>query len=90
MENIWKNKKPEISEDEKDIKLEFNSEKEKTHLNLRKKKIYDILSSKRKINLSDENDDLRKYRLFLEDIGDIPPEFKIDITHFNEKVIIFL
>ena len=38
MENIWKNKKPEISEDEKDIKLEFNSEKEKTHLNLRKKK----------------------------------------------------
>ena len=90
MENIWKNKKPEISEDEKDIKLEFNSEKEKTHLNLRKKKIYDILSSKRKINLSDENDDLRKYRLFLEDIGDISPEFKIDITHFNEKVIIIL
>ena len=36
MENIWKNKK--ISEGENDIKLEFNSEKEKTHLNLRKKK----------------------------------------------------
>ena len=88
MENIWKNKK--ISEGENDIKLEFNSEKEKTHLNLRKKKIYEILSSKRKIDLSDENDDLKKYRLFLEDIGDIPPEFKIDITHFNEKVIIIL
>ena len=88
MENTWKNKrqKIDISEDENKLKLEFNSEKEQTHLNLRKKKIYEILSSKRKIDFSDENSDLIKYRLNFEDIGNIPSEFKIDIPQFIEKV----
>lgn len=88
MENPWKNKsqKVDISEDENKLKLEFNSEKEQTHLNLRKKKIYEILSSKRKIDFSDENSDLIKYRLNFEDIGEIPSECKIDIPQFIEKV----
>jgi hypothetical protein len=88
MENPWKNKsqKVDISEDENKLKLEFNSEKEQTHLNLRKKKIYEILSSKRKIDFSDENSDLIKYRLNFEDIGEIPSEYKIDIPQFIEKV----
>ena len=88
MENPWKNKsqKVDISEDENKLKLEFNSEKEQTHLNLRKKKIYEILSSKRKIDFSDENSDLIKYRLNFEDIGEISSEYKIDIPQFIEKV----
>ena len=88
MENPWKNKsqKVDISEDENKLKLEFNSEKEQTHLNLRKKKIYEILSSKRKIDFSDENSDLIKYRLNFEDISEIPSEYKIDIPQFIEKV----
>lgn len=70
------------------IKKELNSEKEINHLNLRKIKLNDLISSKRKINsLKKDNNEMKeKYNLNLEDIKSIPQEYIIDIPKFIEKV----
>ena len=89
MENFWQNKNNiNISTDENTIKNEFNSEKEKNHLNLRKKKLNEIIASKRKLDLSKKSNDVirTEYSLNFEDIGIIPDKYKIDIPQFIEKV----
>ena len=93
MENFWQNKNNiNISIDENTIKKEFNSEKEKNHLNLRKKKLNEIITSKRKIDLSIKSNDLiqKEYSLNFEDIGNIPDKYKLDIPLFIQKVRIYL
>ena len=89
MENFWQNKNNiNISINETTIKNEFNSEKEKNHLNLRKKKLNEIIASKRKLDLSKKSNDVirTEYSLNFEDIGIIPDKYKIDIPQFIEKV----
>ena len=89
MENFWHNKNNDnISINEKEFKKELNTEKEKTHLNLRKKKLNDLISSKRKINcLEDSNNEIKKnYSLNLENINNIPIAYNVDIPQFIEKV----
>ena len=89
MENFWHNKNNDnISINEKEFKKELNTEKEKTHLNLRKKKLNDLISSKRKINcLEDSNNEIKKnYSVNLENINNIPIAYKVDIPQFIEKV----
>ena len=85
MENFSKiqNNKNEIT------KMEFEEEKEKSRLNLRKIKLEKILSSKRKMNLVDGSDTEKKknYSLNLDDIiNNIPDEYKINIIQFLDKV----
>ena len=85
MENFSKiqNNKNEIT------KMEFEEEKEKSRLNLRKTKLEKILSSKRKMNLVDGSDtEIKKnYSLNLDDIiNNIPDEYKINIIQFLDKV----
>ena len=85
MENFSKiqNNKNEIT------KMEFEEEKEKSRLNLRKFKLEKILSSKRKMNLTDGSDtEIKKnYSLNLDDIiNNIPDEYKINIIQFLDKV----
>jgi hypothetical protein len=85
MENFSKiqNNKNEIT------KMEFEEEKEKSRLNLRKIKLEKILSSKRKMNLVDGSDtEIKKnYSLNLDDIiNNIPDEYKINIIQFLDKV----
>ena len=70
-------------------KMEFEEEKEKSRLNLRKTKLEKILSSKRKMNLIDGSDDeiKKNYSLNLDDIiNNIPDEYKINIIQFLDKV----
>ena len=70
-------------------KMEFEEEKEKSRLNLRKTKLEKILSSKRKMNLTDGSDtEIKKnYSLNLDDIiNNIPEEYKINIIQFLDKV----
>ena len=70
-------------------KMEFEEEKEKSRLNLRKTKLEKILSSKRKMNLVDGSDtEIKKnYSLNLDDIiNNIPDEYKINIIQFLDKV----
>ena len=70
-------------------KMEFEEEKEKSRLNLRKTKLEKILSSKRKMNLTDGSDDeiKKNYSLNLDDIiNNIPDEYKINIIQFLDKV----
>ena len=70
-------------------KMEFEEEKEKSRLNLRKTKLEKILSSKRKMNLTDGSDsEIKKnYSLNLDDIiNNIPDEYKINIIQFLDKV----
>ena len=70
-------------------KMEFEEEKEKSRLNLRKTKLEKILSSKRKMNLIDGSDDeiKKNYSLNLDDIiSNIPDEYKINIIQFLDKV----
>ena len=89
MENFSKNKmNMDTSVNEITIKKELNSEKEMNHLNLRKIKLNDLISSKRKINsLKKDNNEMKeKYNLNLEDIKSIPQEYIIDIPKFIEKV----
>lgn len=89
MENFSKNKmNMDTSVNEITIKKELNSEKEMNHLNLRKIKLNDLISSKRKINsLKKDNNEMKeKYNLNLEDIKNIPQEYIIDIPKFIEKV----
>lgn len=89
MENFSKNKmNMDTSVNEITIKKELNSEKEMNHLNLRKIKLNDLISSKRKINsLKKDNNEMKeKYNLNLEDIKNISQEYIIDIPKFIEKV----
>lgn len=89
MENFFGNKNsinttPDINE----TKKELDSEKEKKHLELRKNKLYNLISSKRKINLFNETNNLIKknYDLNYEEIANIPNTYKIDIPKFIQKV----
>ena len=93
MENFSKNKmNMDTSVNKITIKKELNSEKEMNHLNLRKIKLNDLISSKRKINsLKKDNNEMKeKYNLNLEDIKNIPQEYIIDIPKFIEKVRILI
>ena len=82
MENISNLQKNEI------IKKEFEGEKEKSRLNLRKNKIEEILSSKRRNIIMNESDnEIKPYSLHLEDIiNNIPDEYKIDMIQFLDNV----
>ena len=74
---------------ENTIKDEFNLDKEKTRLNLRKNKLNNIISSKRKIiSFNQDNDFIKKeYNINLEEIiNNIPFEYKINITQFIDQV----
>lgn len=69
------------------VKALLNKEKEISKLSLRKNKLNDILSSKRKINFNSEiNSKLNEeYSIDLNDLS-IPEEQKIDINKFYENV----
>ena len=74
---------------ENTIKSEFNLDKEKTRLNLRKNKLNNIISSKRKIISFNQDNDLikKEYNINLEEIiNNIPLEYKINITQFIDQV----
>ena len=73
-------------------KKEFEYEKEKCRLNLRKNKLAEILSSKRRKIINNENDKkIQNYSIQLEDIiNNIPNEYKIDINLFLDNVRIFI
>jgi hypothetical protein len=73
-------------------KKEFEYEKEKCRLNLRKNKLAEILSSKRRKIINNENDKkIKNYSIQLEDIiNNIPNEYKIDINLFLDNVRIFI
>lgn len=85
MENLSNIQKNEIT------KKEFEYEKEKCRLNLRKNKLAEILSSKRRKIINNENDKkIKNYSIQLEDIiNNIPNEYKIDINLFLDNVRIF-
>ena len=82
--NFIKNKTNSNIED--DLKLE----KEEIRLSLRKKKITNIISSKRKIsyNIQNINDNKEKYSIEFKDIK-IPNECQIDISKFLDNVRAF-
>ena len=86
MENLSNIQKNEIT------KKEFEHEKEKCRLNLRKNKLAEILSSKRRKIINNENDKkIKNYSIQLEDIiNNIPNEYKIDINLFLDNVRIFI
>ena len=86
MENLLNIQKNEIT------KKEFEYEKEKCRLNLRKNKLAEILSSKRRKIINNENDKkIKNYSIQLEDIiNNIPNEYKIDINLFLDNVRIFI
>ena len=69
------------------VKALLSKEKEISKLSLRKNKLNDILSSKRKINFNSEiNSKLNEeYSIDLNDLS-IPEEQKIDINKFYENV----
>jgi len=91
MEEPFPNKL-DFSTSENSLKLEFNQEKEKTRLNLRKSKLDKILLSKRKIILSNNTDNnfietKKKYELNLDEIKpNIPPKYQLDIPLFLDSV----
>ena len=86
MENLSNIQKNEIT------KKEFEYEKEKCRLNLRKNKLAEILSSKRRKIINNENDKkIKNYSIQLEDIiNNIPNEYKIDINLFLDNVRLFI
>ena len=86
MEDLSNIQKNEIT------KKEFEYEKEKCRLNLRKNKLAEILSSKRRKIINNENDKkIKNYSIQLEDIiNNIPNEYKIDINLFLDNVRIFI
>ena len=86
MENLSNIQKNEIT------KKEFEYEKEKCRLNLRKNKLAEILSTKRRKIINNENDKkIKNYSIQLEDIiNNIPNEYKIDINLFLDNVRIFI
>ena len=61
-------------------------------MNLRKNKLAEILSSKRRKIINNENDKkIKNYSIQLEDIiNNIPNEYKIDINLFLDNVRIFI
>ena len=70
-------------------KKELKKEKEKSRLNLRKRKLDKILFSKRMLTFLNESDnDIKKnYDLNFEDIiNNIPDKYKIDIPLFLDRV----
>ena len=69
------------------VKALLNKEKEISKLSLRKNKLNDILSSKRKINFNSEINSKfnEEYSIDLNDLS-IPEEQKIDINKFYENV----
>lgn len=56
-----------------------------THLSLRKNKLEFILASKRKISLNSIEDNLKNYKIKIEELN-IPPQFQINIYQFFENV----
>ena len=64
-------------------------EHEENRLNLRKKKINNIIASKRKISMINEiqEKDTQEYLLKLDEIN-IPKELRINLEEFNKNVII--
>ena len=56
-----------------------------THLSLRKNKLEFILASKRKISLNSIEDNLKNYKIKIEELN-IPPQFQINIIQFFENV----
>ena len=84
MENLSLIKSKENS---KDLKEEFKLEKEKEKLSLRKKKINNIILSKRKITYKTENKEeiKQKYIIKIDDIQ-ISKEYELDIPSFINKV----
>lgn len=91
MEEAFPNKF-DFSKNENSIKLEFNKEKEKTRLNLRRNKLDKILLSKRKIILLNNDDNnfietKKKYELNIDEIiTNIPPKYQIDFPLFLDNV----
>lgn len=83
MEKLNFKKNNNYSNIEDDLKLE----KEEIRLSLRKKKITNIISSKRKIlhHIQNVNDNKEKYTIELKDIK-IPNEYQIDIPKFLDNV----
>ena len=66
----------------------LRAEKEQTKLTLRKNKLFNILSSKRKIIFHNETDSSLEQE-YLFDVNDIaiPDELKIDLNKFFQNVI---
>ena len=64
---------------------------EESKLSLRKKNLYNIISSKRKLIFENETDSKvdEEYVIDIKKIV-IPEEFKIDINKFYENVIIYI
>ena len=83
MEKLNFKKNKNISNIEDDLKLE----KEELRLSLRKKKITNIISSRRKIlnNIQNANDNKEKYTIEPKEIK-IPNECQIDIPKFLDNV----
>ena len=84
MENLSLTKSKENSTD---LKEEFKLEKEKEKLSLRKKKINNIILSKRKITYKTENKEeiKQKYIIKIDDIQ-ISKENELDIPSFINNV----
>jgi hypothetical protein len=72
------------------VKQFIRAEKENSRLTLRKNNLYNILSSKRKINLSYESESNLSEEYII-DINDfiIPEEQKIDLDKFYQNVTIY-
>ena len=66
----------------------LRAEKEQTKLTLRKNKLFNIISSKRKITFQNETDPVieQEYLINLNDIT-IPEELKINLNKFFQNVI---
>ena len=65
----------------------LRAEKEQTKLTLRKNKLFNIISSKRKINFQNETDPIiQDYLINLNSIS-IPEELKINLNKFFQNVI---
>ena len=84
MENLSLIKSKENSTD---LKEEFKLEKEKEKLSLRRKKINNIILSKRKITYKTENKEeiKQKYIIKIDDIQ-ISKEYELDIPSFINNV----
>ena len=84
MENLSLIKSKENSTD---LKEDFKLEKEKEKLSLRKKKINNIILSKRKITYKTENKEeiKQKYIIKIDDIQ-ISKEYELDIPSFINNV----
>ena len=70
------------------MKKILNEEKEQTKLTLRKNKLFNIISSKRKLNFQNETDPIieQEYLIHLNNFS-VPAELKINLTKFFQNVI---